>query len=329
MSIDIPAATHGSLAPHHLIYFITGNPGLIGYYDTFLHTLHQLLSGSREDCSERDLFHVYGQSLAGFEEDLPQTSHRENTIPYSLEEVIDISLESLQEQRIRSGARKGQVFDSVILIGHSVGSYILLEIIRRLRSETSETNIRAGILLFPTVTHIAQSPSGAKISTLFEVPDFPRRASAAAAALIRLTPTSMLRWLVGLVTRMPEDSAAVTTRFLTSKMGIWQALHMAKDEMDTITEDKWDEDIWGIEHQNVDSKLEIPKLVFYFGENDHWVASHTRDTLIAARASGDQEMSSSRPIMLIDENSIPHGFCIRHSEGIAEKVAGWIQTIFS
>jgi len=42
---------------------------------------------------------------------------------------------------------------------------------------------------------------------------------------------------------------------------------MAKDEMETITEDRWDEDIWGIEHEEPNTKREIPKLVFYFGDN--------------------------------------------------------------
>jgi hypothetical protein len=41
--------------------------------------------------------------------------------------------------------------------------------------------------------------------------------------------------------------------------------HLAKDEMNNITEDKWDEDIWGIEHADASSVVEIPKLFFYFG----------------------------------------------------------------
>lgn len=41
--------------------------------------------------------------------------------------------------------------------------------------------------------------------------------------------------------------------------------HLGKDEMETITEDKWDEDIWGIEHEDAASLDKIPKLVFYFG----------------------------------------------------------------
>lgn len=35
--------------------------------------------------------------------------------------------------------------------------------------------------------------------------------------------------------------------------------------MATITEDRWDEDIWGVETQDGDEK-EIPKLYFYFGQ---------------------------------------------------------------
>jgi hypothetical protein len=41
---------------------------------------------------------------------------------------------------------------------------------------------------------------------------------------------------------------------------------MAKDEMELITEDKWDEDIWGVEHEDIDHKYRVPRLVFYFGE---------------------------------------------------------------
>ena len=49
--------------------------------------------------------------------------------------------------------------------------------------------------------------------------------------------------------------------------------------------------------------------------------------MIAARGRGEEETKSSKPIMLIDENGVDHGFCIRHSESIAEKVKVWIDDI--
>ena len=128
---------------------------------------------------------------------------------------------------------------------------------------------------------------------------------------------------------MPDDAAGVTAHFLRSKTGVAQSLHMARDEMATITEDKWDEEIWGVEGEDIKragsekkgaGKLgEAPRLVFYFGEDDHWVADHTRDALIKARGSG-----SGRVKMVLDEDNIPHGFCIHHSVQVAEKVQTWV-----
>lgn len=137
---------------YHLIYFITGNPGLISYYSSFLRTLHELLSASKDMSS--NCFHIHGQSLLGFEGD------DDRSVPYDLEDQINFSLKSVEAQSIPSGPLEGQPYASVILIGHSVGSYMLLEVIQRLRKSSPSVNIRAGILLFPTVTHIAKSPSG-------------------------------------------------------------------------------------------------------------------------------------------------------------------------
>lgn len=40
---------------------------------------------------------------------------------------------------------------------------------------------------------------------------------------------------------------------------------MAKDEMEMITEDQWDDEVWGIEKE--ESKRIGTKLIFYFGQN--------------------------------------------------------------
>jgi pimeloyl-ACP methyl ester carboxylesterase len=209
-----------SRATYHLIFFITGNPGLISYYDTFLSTLHLLLSNTATTAS--DLFHIYGQSLAGFEQDdkLPAT----RSVPWSLDDQIEILLHVLNKQKILSGPRKDQPYDTIILIGHSVGTYIIMEMLNRLRKSSSPLKLRGAILLFPTVTHLAKSPSGVRLSSFFRIPGFPRAVSMLAKTLLWPLPRLVLKRLVGLVTGMPEEGAEVTTRFLTSNMGIWQAL---------------------------------------------------------------------------------------------------------
>ncbi len=88
--------------------------------------------------------------------------------------------------------------------------------------------------------------------------------------------------------------------------------------MATITDDRWQASLWGSLTDSAPTAP--PKLIFYFGQNDHWVANETRDELIAARGyrekqaegkeEGGEEMRM-RPKMLIDEEGIPHGFCLR------------------
>lgn len=91
---------------------------------------------------------------------------------------------------------------------------------------------------------------------------------------------------------------------------------MGRDEMRDITADRWDEDIWGAaeavdkRHDATATPLAAPKLFFYFGQKDHWVADRTRDDLIAARASQGGLESRRRPRMEIDTDNVPHGFCI-------------------
>ncbi|KAF7897209.1 hypothetical protein EAF00_005437 [Botryotinia globosa] len=319
-------------ATYHLIFFITGNPGLIGYYSTFLSLLNDLLSSSPTKNS--DTYHIFGQSLAGFEtDDVPSESP--NKDPYSLQQQIDLVHDCLVEQISGSSIP----YKNVILVGHSVGSYILLETLSKLIAPAAIPSISAvlsGILLFPTVTHISHSPSGAKLTPLMSIPNFPVLASSTAKMLLYCAPNVVLDFLVKKITGMPEEAAKVTTSFLRSKTGIWQALHLARDEMNIITDDKWDSEIWGVEHSE-SSQSSPPKLIFYFGENDHWVASHTRDALIAARASPVPASASStssfsiketnKPIMMIDKEGIDHGFCINHSETMATKVKDWIDKI--
>lgn len=36
--------------------------------------------------------------------------------------------------------------------------------------------------------------------------------------------------------------------------------------METITSDKWDEDVWGVEHATSNTKSQAPELIFYFAE---------------------------------------------------------------
>ena len=143
----------------YLIFFLTGNPGLISYYQPFLSKLHDLLVSSSSTSSAR--FHICGHSLKGFEftrnGQAPQT-------PLGLKDQIRYQ-EDLLYNHVKAHRERTGNTPKVILMGHSVGAYILLEIIRHHEVKITEDHYEdfdliGGILLFPTITHIAKSPLG-------------------------------------------------------------------------------------------------------------------------------------------------------------------------
>ncbi|KAJ4302800.1 hypothetical protein N0V90_001691 [Kalmusia sp. IMI 367209] len=311
----------------YLIYFITGNPGLIEYYRVFLAHLYGLLT---RDITSQTTFHVFGRSLSGFE----TRKEEGDSPPFSLQEQIARSHTALEDLVRNVRERDGVQDVRVILMGHSVGSYILLEIIRRARERAKDAGaeharIVGGVCLFPTVTHIAKSDSGRKATPLLTLPSFALAASVIAKALTFFVPISAFSFLVRSIMSFPPDAARVTAAFVKSPHGIHQALHMARDEMLQITDDTWDAEIWGAAH---DSPHPHPRpiLRFLFAKKDHWVAEETRDELIRARGKKveDEEERGWKPVMEVDEEEgWPHGFCIRHSIPVAETVDRYVREI--
>jgi len=154
----------------YLIYFITGNPGLISYYQPFLSRLHDLLETSSATESAR--FHICGHSFRGMEMTETGGHDKPPASPLSLEQQIhwqdDLLYRHVNSHRERTGNNP-----KVILMGHSVGSYILLELIRRHRDRIvdgeKDFDLIGGVMLFPTITHIAQSPLGMVASVSCEL----------------------------------------------------------------------------------------------------------------------------------------------------------------
>ena len=148
-----------------LVFTIPGNPGIISYYQPFVAKLHDLVCKSAAGATSR--FSAYGYSFANFGTERHVRKPRQT--PYSLQEQIEYTEELIyreiynQNESERRDPEDGPKF-KVILIGHSVGAYILLEIIRRHQEQVEKRNIDfdlvGGILLFPTITDIAKSPMG-------------------------------------------------------------------------------------------------------------------------------------------------------------------------
>jgi len=90
-----------------------------------------------------------------------------NSPPFDLGQVINA-----MERDVLANCRpdsESEDKEGVIIVGHSVGAYIALEIIQRHRARlekmqpdslTDEPRIVGGVCLFPTVMDIGKSPKG-------------------------------------------------------------------------------------------------------------------------------------------------------------------------
>ena len=228
-------------AQDYLIYFLPGNPGVIQYYQPFLSRLHILLSNLSTTESSR--FYICGYSYRGFEVGKKSKAPR---YPLGLKQQIETQ-EQLLYDDIRSHRNRTGENPKVILMGHSVGCYMLLELIQQHRDKIEEGgeedfDLIGGILLFPTITDLAKSPLGMVFGVrtfdllpglqlnltsnqkILQIPYFPIIMGAIAKTLSSLVPDSFLHWLVKLVTRFPEYAATSTTSFIKSPLGVRQAL---------------------------------------------------------------------------------------------------------
>lgn len=300
----------------YLIVFIPGNPGLVEYYTPFLSTLRELLDEAESQKGSTKSFHLYGQNLLGFSDADHSPPFSSSVPPFTLEDQINhfsARLTELSILRLASGTTVP--FDHILVMGHSVGAYIAVEVFHRhhlLLTEpppplaTPPLNLKTGILLFPAISHIARSPNGQILNRLRASPFFNQWAHHIGRALVIPIPRVCLEWICQTVLRQSHHASVATTDFLTSRDGIWQALHLGKDEMVSITEDRWSEDLW--EHQGPREGDEADKFFFYFGTGDRWVDEGSRDEFIAARrkAGGGGGVK-----VVMDEGGIPHAFCIR------------------
>lgn len=343
-----------------MIFFIPGNPGLVSYYRTFLSVLAESkTSPSTSSCV------IAGFSLGGFEI-LEHSQDRDEVrrvlFPekgprgplYSLQDQIKLTtarLESLVEV-LQGQTCSGKGFSDgrpgkgwrVILIGHSVGAYIALEVLRLHRQKPSrngsaadlaEPKITAALLLTPTIVNIALSSNGKVLAPLLKYcPGFPLLVSLGAGFISRLLRESWLATLVRTVMGRdtPDDAVASTICFLTSKMGIQQCLSMAANEMEEIGEDQWEDEVWGVadaskgDHADRGVQMSDPaRLIFYFARQDHWVADQTREAIIKTRGGGRGMANST--MMVAEEGELVHGWCIKHSRVVAQKVNQWVEEI--
>lgn len=166
-SVTLPPPS-GSAGKRVLIFFIPGNPGLVEYYRHFLDILRKRLNDRASSTNTQ--YYISGASLAGFDVSpgSRQTSATTQGLPLSLDDQVeDVSRRlKLTVTRIRND-HNIQDDLPVVVIGHSIGAYMVLETVAKWQQLKQQgptgMEIIAGLCLFPTIYELALSPTGRKV----------------------------------------------------------------------------------------------------------------------------------------------------------------------
>ncbi|OAV96322.1 hypothetical protein PTTG_06319 [Puccinia triticina 1-1 BBBD Race 1] len=174
--LDSAKPTGGRATPRIIVYMIPGNPGLVEFYEQFLsllcasfdqvggceivcsgHLGHSLRHNSNLDFRFLENFKLW-KLFQSSNQPLPSTppqlggSSLDDQIEYHSEIVGKIIHQGIGDP----------TKTKLVVIGHSVGGHIATKVLERYPDQVMHI-----IGLFPTISHIARSPNGLRLSPLF------------------------------------------------------------------------------------------------------------------------------------------------------------------
>ncbi|KAJ0249450.1 Alpha/beta-Hydrolases superfamily protein [Hirschfeldia incana] len=270
--------------PKFHVLFIPGNPGVVSFYNDFLESLHQFLDGNASITAVGQISHTCKDWESGK--------------LFSLQEQIDHKVEFVRREL-------ENVEVPIILVGHSIGSYISLEILRKCPEK-----VLYCIGLYPFLTLNQQSTKQSLIGKLAASSLLSATASFLVASL-GLLPMWAARRLVSnsLGASWSDTAVQATCTHLRQYHTMRNVLYMAMTEFRELAA----EPDWKFMRENQS------KLAFLFGIDDHWGPLHLFEE-ISKQAPGTS--------LSIEREGHTHGFCctVAGSVWVAQRVATLIET---
>uniref|UniRef100_A0A8D0H524 Lipid droplet-associated hydrolase n=1 Tax=Sphenodon punctatus TaxID=8508 RepID=A0A8D0H524_SPHPU len=275
--------------PKLLFLVVPGNPGLVSFYKTFIQALY---------CGFNQQYPVWIVSHAGHCKPPGGMKMTEDTGMKELDDVFGLSG---QIEHKLNFVRKNVPEDTkLVLIGHSIGCYIILEMMKRV----PELQVLRCLLLFPTIERMAESPHGkimtpllCKLRYLLYVPLY------LMTFLPERVQISLLRyWMQGI---KYDDSFIVTSLDLYYMGCSANAMYIASQEMMKV-----------VERDNTTIRQNLKKLIFYYGSRDKWCPTQYYDEMKKDFPDGDIRLCERR---------MNHAFVLHASKEMADMIADWLE----
>lgn len=260
------------------IIIIPGNPGVVDFYTLFVDTLFSNLEGKHEVVAVAHAGHT-GTPV-------------ENKI-FSVEDQIQHKIDVLEHLRKESVHKTNTNF---VLIGHSVGAYICLKVLKR-RPDLGVINV---VNLFPTIKHLWQGLAPAvKVLILPGVRN-------AMSTLVHYLPTKVTSSIVSYVATLSDEARYVMSNKVNYHL-IMNVLYMAYRE---------GQEILDIDEECNDVLTNhAPNMYFLYSPTDQYTPRHFYDEMLALYPKGNFEMA---------EVGVKHAFVLKNSVTVANKVSSFL-----
>ena len=219
-----------------LLLCVPGSPGVAGYYVPFVDHLYHLHKGTVDVCVI---------SHAGHSPGFGKKKNKLGRDWYNLQDQIDHKIAFINQYYPN--------LNSLHLIGHSIGAYMILNMLDRL------PEVKKSILLFPAIERFAETPNAR-----FQRPFYNtfRWLALFIFWLSTLFPTSFRRYVLQIRFRKTPPAfrnSMINATLNISSAGLYNMLSMAQEESEVVS--KLPVDIISRHHDN---------MVFYYGVDDGW-----------------------------------------------------------
>ncbi|KAL0969657.1 hypothetical protein UPYG_G00230380 [Umbra pygmaea] len=272
-----------------LFLIIPGNPGVVGFYKTFMQTLYLTFSRRYPVWAVSHAGHCKPPDTMDMIDDPSVTASGD---VFGLNGQIEHKLAFLREHVSRDTC--------LVLIGHSIGCYIILEMMKR----DPELQVRKSVLLFPTIERMAVTPQGrvmtpvlCRLRYVAYLPIF----------LLSMLPDVLKTFIVKLVfrgLRSLDQSTVLPAVSLVNVDTAANAMYLASQEMLDV-----------LERDNFTINQNLDKLVFYYGAKDHWCPVEYYQEIKRDFPNGDIRLCS---------RGIRHAFVLDAGKEVADMIVEWI-----
>ncbi|XP_051252257.1 lipid droplet-associated hydrolase [Dicentrarchus labrax] len=272
-----------------LFLIIPGNPGVVGFYRTFMQTIHSMVAYRHPVWAVSHAGHCVPPDSMDMVEDGSSAAEAD---VFGLNGQIEHKLAFLSKHVPRE--------TSLVLVGHSIGCYIILDMMKR----NPELKILKAIMLFPTIEHMAQTPQGKVMTPLL---CHMRYVAYLPLFLLSLLPeglkASLIKLVFGGIHSLDHTVLQPTVGLLSGDCAA-NAMYMGGQEMKKV-----------LERDNVTINKNLGKLIFYYGATDHWCPVQYYQDIRRDFPHGDVRLC---------ENGFRHAFVLDSGRDVAKMVVEWI-----